>query len=268
MAGTQRASILTADTYSRAIRASILAPDAVRGTRESPGRNFNHHFQDPVGYQQRMRSRPSLGNDFMPNAEGYQEYFEQDEHENDAEPSHLVVGASAVIPLPANTFAPTAQRPGVQQQRRQSNYGPVSLHPIQHQHGHLPMDPSMNSVHPLVRPDLSDHAQHSLYQLGQNMSITPTEYEDPFRDVPAHHSQTPPHIHPHSQNHVSVQRHSVHTSTRKHSMPPISSNRHRSLVSEYRRPHSFAVGSGGQETEEGRISFRTHVLDENEEESE
>ncbi|KAF9113105.1 hypothetical protein BGX27_002215 [Mortierella sp. AM989] len=254
MASTQRASVFSADTYSRAVRASILAPAAVRNTHETLDRNFSHRFQDPVGYQHKRRSRPILGNDVMFNAEGYQEFFEHDDHDNDPELSHLGVAS------PANAFA---QQPGVQQ--HQSNYGPIPHHSMPRQHVHIPADTCMTSIHPLVRSSLADHQQHSLYQLGQNVSINQTDLKNPFRDVPTQ-------IHPHPQHHISVQRHSVHTSTRQHSIPPNSSDRHRSLVSEYRRPHSFTIGGGGGDggrgTGEGQVSFRTHVLEEHEDENE
>ncbi|KAF8980650.1 hypothetical protein BGZ46_003921 [Entomortierella lignicola] len=237
MAGTRRASALGPDTYSRAVRASILTPTTVRGTHENLGMNYNHRFQDPMTY----------------------EYFEQGDFDSD----DLLAG----MPSSSNAYAPPLSRRETQQ-RHQSNYGPFSAHHIQHQHVHLAMDPSMAPVHPLAHPGFEDHPQHSMYQLGgQNIVNNKSEYENPFRDVPIHQVQTVSQMHPQPRG-STAQRHSVHISTRKHSIPP-SSNRHRSLVSEYRRPHSFATGSDDiKETEEGPMSFRTRILDENDDESE
>ncbi|KAF9439128.1 hypothetical protein BGZ76_011366 [Entomortierella beljakovae] len=242
---------MTSNSYARAIRASVLAvpPPVTRGGKESLRRNFSRHHQDQANYYGRSRNRQT-----MPNAECYQQFYEPGVYDNDP-----------AIAIPTNAFArASSQRIGSQRrQRLQPNYSPISPHSIQHHHHHHhPLDHINTSFHPLER-------HGSVNQRGENAHMDQSDYNDPFRDVPIHRhpTSTHPHAHsrPHPQHPITTQRHTMHIATHQPSVPIA--NRRPSVVSEYRRPHSFAVGSTGDGMDEVPISFRTRVLDENDDQS-
>ncbi|KAI8596104.1 hypothetical protein EDD21DRAFT_358441 [Dissophora ornata] len=285
---THCGSVMVTDSYPRAIRTSIIIPAAVRNSMGALGRNYSHIPHSNAGYSRRTRRRVTLGNEVVFHNDPYEEYYDQIECEEDGGLAHLAddysPAAPTVIASPAHVFAPTSQRPGAlvyseskePSHHHRLSYGIASSHPGQYVHQHeqqlhhrqRPIDPNVYLLN--RQPLTSQPQQHQSYQQARSSSpVSPfehTEYEDPFRDALHPLAVPQPRRRPRSQ-HLISHRHSM----RLHSAPASGTSsgtpHHRPSVSDYRRPHSFTLGLTGRESGEEPISFRTHVLDDNDSES-
>ncbi|KAK3827505.1 MAG: hypothetical protein J3Q66DRAFT_408403 [Benniella sp.] len=228
-------------------RGSITIPStaAGRNPRGALGRSYSHQTTVGVGYPNRPPSQSTICNDPVFYPDQYEEYYAQegDQVVSEEYPNDL----SSKVVSPARVLAPrpiTQSYNGEVTQARPSNYSnPISVHPLQ-----LPYRPIHTSNHPAC----STEQRH--------------DYDDPFQDpavVPQHPHHHPSHLGP--VRHHKTQRHSIHTFPSGHR-----SLWHRPGASDYRRPQSLVVSSGGclhDEEGEAPIRYRTHVLDENDSKS-
>ncbi|KAG0220606.1 hypothetical protein BGX31_010810 [Mortierella sp. GBA43] len=231
MIGRLHRPTLALDMFSRPDRGSIMVPAATARTSRALGRSFSH--QTTLRYPQRAPSGSTVCNDPGFYSDQYEEFYEQEGGESGVEayPSKVASSSHAFAPRPAS------------QPYSSSNH--ISVHPLQ-----LPYRPvqASNPVRPAGRHN----------------------YDDPFQDTAA----TPQHPHGHhyhqrsigSIQHQKTQRHSIHST-------PTGNGTlwHHPAVSDYRRPHSFALSSNrlldGVEEREAPIRYRTRVLEDNDGES-